>query len=209
MCLLFESIKVKNGKIYNLEYHQQRVDKHSTINLFAYINKDVVIPVVGEYKLRILYTRNHVQSHSIELYSPKKLESLRIVIDNSIDYHKKYENRTDLDNLMAVKGECDDILIIKNNLVCDTSFSNIIFFDGEKWITPEKPLLEGTCRARLMAQKIISPQLITFNDLKLFSKFLLINAMLDFDIKRSAEYYLNGDIIYLKTKTLFKKPKLS
>lgn len=199
MYLLFESIKVKNGQIHNLPYHQQRVNRDSTVNLSTYISNNILLPMIGEYKLRIVYTNSYVESHSLEPYSPRKVESLKIVIDNYIDYHKKYKNRTSLNNLLTQKETCDDILIIKNSLVCDTSFTNILFFDGKKWITPEQPLLEGTCRARLIAQKMISPEAISFEDLKGFSKFLLINAMLDFDITKEIEYYLSGNIIYLKT----------
>lgn len=96
---------------------------------------------------------------------------------------------------MTQKSECDDILIIKNGVVSDTSFANIIFFDGQRWVTPKIPLLEGTCRARLIANNTIISQEITLNDLKLFSKFMIINAMLDFDTQRAVEYYFNGSEI--------------
>lgn len=61
------------------------------------------------------------------------------------------------------------------------------FFDGDKWITTENPLLEGTCRARLLDQDLISIQKISVNQLQSFSKMMLINAMLDFDEKRAIQ----------------------
>lgn len=188
MCLLFESIHVQDGNIYNIAYHQQRVDKHSSINLLAYIQKAVCIPSKGRHKLRIAYTENAVKTHSIEVYAPRKIRSLQICIDDTIEYHKKFDDRTRLNALMQHKGECDDILIIKNNLVCDISFANIVFFDGKSWVTPEIPLLEGTCRARLIDQEIIRPKTIHLHDVQSFRKFLIINAMLDFDVQRAVTY---------------------
>lgn len=188
MCQLFETIKVLDGQVCRLSDHQQRVSRDAGIDLLAYINKHVDLPAVGLHKLRITYTETNVCHHSVEPYVPKKVESLRLVIGNRIDYHKKFENRSNINVLMDHKGECDDILIIKNKLVTDISFANILFFADGKWVTPDTPLLEGTCRARLMAQNIVFPQTITVSDLELFSKFMIINAMLDFDPERAVEY---------------------
>lgn len=195
MCLLFETIKVINGEVCNLLYHQRRVAKYSDVDIFGYIVTNVAIPLMGRYKLRITYTKTHVSNHLIEQYTPKKIESLKLVVDDNIDYHQKFDDRSSLNNLVAQKGDCDDILIIKNSLVTDISFANILFFDGKRWITPETPLLEGTCRARLIAQNIITPQIIAVDDIKLYSKFMTINAMLDFNTQRAVEYYFNGDKI--------------
>ncbi len=193
MCLLFETIKVEDGVVRNLSYHQMRVAKYSTVNLLEYISNNVAIPVLGVHKLRITYSIYSVCSYKLELYNPKKIESLKIIIDNEIDYHKKLDDRTCLNDLIEQRGECDDILIIKNNFVSDTSFANIIFFDGEKWITPNTPLLEGSCRSRLIRDNIIRPQSITSSDLKSYSSFMIINAMLDFDLTRVVNYkFIDG-----------------
>ena len=192
MCLLFETIKVENGEVRNLTYHQQRVNRSSNVNLLDYISRSVTLPISGVYKLRITYSLHSIESHEIVLYTPKKIESLKIVVDNEIEYHKKFNDRTYLSTLSAQREDCDDILIIKNNLVSDTSFANIIFFDGEKWVTPNSPLLEGSCRARLICQNIISPQVISQDDLKSFSSFMIINAMLDFDLARAVDFEFSG-----------------
>ena len=70
---------------------------------------------------------------------------------------------------------------MKNGYITDTSFSNIIFFDGANWITPSTPLLEGTKIKELLEKKIISEQEIKLKDLIKFSKAKLINAMIDID----------------------------
>ena len=195
MCLLFETIQVKNGVVRNIEYHQQRVNISSSINLMEYVDSSVIIPKFGLYKLRVTYSESAVVGHNIERYTPKKVESLRVITDNDIDYHKKFDDRTSLNNLLMQKEECDDILILKNGMITDISFANIIFFDGEKWVTPTTPLLEGSCRARLIDINTITPHQITYSDLEKFSHFMTINAMLDFEPARAIAYTLKAGII--------------
>jgi len=77
--------------------------------------------------------------------------------------------------------DCDEILIIKQNLITDTSFSNITFFDGTRWITPSSPLLAGTMRSFLIQKQVIVEKEIRVTDLKDFEKARLINAMLPFE----------------------------
>lgn len=86
-----------------------------------------------------------------------------------------------------MKDDCDDILIIKNKRITDTSIANIVFYNGNRWITPSQPLLEGTCRARLLSEGGIEVDEIMMNDIKLFSQFKLINAMNEFDSQESYE----------------------
>jgi 4-amino-4-deoxychorismate lyase len=77
--------------------------------------------------------------------------------------------------------ETDDILIIKNGNVTDTSFSNIVFFDGTKWLTPAQPLLRGTKREKLIRENIIFEETITKNEIQRFQNAVLINAMIDIE----------------------------
>jgi 4-amino-4-deoxychorismate lyase len=82
--------------------------------------------------------------------------------------------------LLAKRGDCDDILIVKNGYITDTSFSNIVFFDGDKWVTPARPLLRGTMRESLLKTNYIEETDILVNDLKKFTIARLVNAMLPF-----------------------------
>ena len=56
------------------------------------------------------------------------------------------------DKLMELRGDKDDILIIKNGKVTDTSYANVVLSDKEgKCITPNSTyLLHGTRRASLL-----------------------------------------------------------
>lgn len=187
MCRLIESIKLQDGHLQHLDWHNKRVNE-ARFHLFGV--KDVLdltsllaIPEdcsQGVYKCRILYAKQ-VESVEFQSYTPRVLRTLQLVEDNEIEYSFKYENRSALDRLLATKGQADDILIVKNGVVTDTSYSNIVFYDGKKWVTPDSFLLNGTQRQFLLSKGIIHAVRITPLDLKNFEFAKPINAMLDFD----------------------------
>jgi 4-amino-4-deoxychorismate lyase len=74
-----------------------------------------------------------------------------------------------------------DIIIIKNGLVTDTSFSNICFYDGTRWLTPAKPLLKGTMRAYLLSKNLIIEKDISVEIIKSYKKLRFINAFNGFE----------------------------
>ena len=189
MYQLLETIKLEKGQVCNLRYHQRRVDDSRMIlfNIKEQLDIEPVINVPlrarqGVYKCRIAYGKEINDIQYIP-YLTKKIKSLQLVEDNEIDYKYKYANRECFDSLLD-DCICDEILIVKNGFVTDTSFSNIIFFDGNRWYTPAFPLLKGTKRQQLLDEGKIIAEEIRPLDLKHFSKAMLINSMLDFNLKR-------------------------
>ena len=77
---------------------------------------------------------------------------------------------------------CDEIIIVKNNLICDTSKANIAIFLNKEWLTPKIPLLKGTTMQRYINNGTLKQKDITVDMLKQSSKIALLNAMIDFDI---------------------------
>lgn len=77
--------------------------------------------------------------------------------------------------------EISDVLLVKKGLITDTSFSNIVLFDGFHWHTPATPILKGTRREFYIQNKTILPCDISVSDLFKYTKARLINAMLDLD----------------------------
>lgn len=92
----------------------------------------------------------------------------------------KSTDRSRLNALVAQKGNCDDIIIVKHGLLTDTSFTNLAIFDGKHWVTPRHPLLPGTKRAALLDKGMIQKADITLEDLRNANKVSLFNAMIDF-----------------------------
>ncbi|MEO0572910.1 MAG: hypothetical protein AAF039_14475, partial [Bacteroidota bacterium] len=105
----------------------------------------IIIPIEyqrGKVKLRISYN-DQEKRHSLQPYTEKKVKSLRVVTDNTIDYDLKFENRSTLDTLFELKMDCDDILIVRKGWLTDSYYANIIFWDGTGWYTPSTYLLNG------------------------------------------------------------------
>ncbi|MEA3504734.1 MAG: aminotransferase class IV [Bacteroidota bacterium] len=196
MCLLFESIKISQNKICLPEFHESRMN-NSRLRLFNtkekinFIDK-IEIPEYLDYekiyKLRITY-RKEIESVIFTEYHKRATNSLRIVISNDIDYSYKYNNRDTIIRLQLGKGDADDILIVKNNFVTDTSYANIVFYDGTGWVTPSAPLLPGTKRAYLIKKGLLTEKEITLQDIHTFEKACLINAFLDIEKCNEVEIY--------------------
>jgi len=184
MCQLIESVKVQNRQLYNIEAHNNRV-AYSRHAIFGLENKMdlrdyIILPDNldnGLYKCRIVYTQE-VQKVDFLPYTPKPVLTLRIVHNDAIQYQHKFLNRSSIEELLP-DADADDILIVRQGLVTDTSHANIVFFDRKNWLTPIQPLLFGTKRQILLERRVIRPSEISYTDLKRFTQAALINALLD------------------------------
>ncbi len=192
-----ETIKAVDGKVFHMPYHQKRYEnviasqgREKTYNLMEYLQP----PKNGLYRCRLVYTISHDANipHAIDVayhkYEKRVIQSLKIVHDDTIEYFYKSKNRDTLEKLFSQRGEGDDILIIKNNLVTDTSSANIALYSEGIWITPKNPLLKGTTRARLLDEGKIIEADIEVGTLQNFTKVALLNAMIDFDILDTCEF---------------------
>ena len=190
MCLLFESIKVINGVACNKDYHEARISRAQQ-SLFGKpsgpVLEQVKIPKNLKpdtvYKLRVTYDKQIREYHFSE-YHPTSISSLQCVVDNHISYTHKFEDRSRIQNLFNQKGQADDIIIIKNGLVTDSSYTNLAFMKAGKWYTPNTPLLPGTKRAYYLNKGILEEARITVENLKKFEGVCLINAFLDLSMDR-------------------------
>ncbi|MCL4467996.1 MAG: aminotransferase class IV [Deltaproteobacteria bacterium] len=187
MCRLFETIKILDCAIYDAGFHNKRFN-HSRSVLFGcldYIDLRDSIKIPPEHrcgivKCRVVYSRD-IETIEYERYNKRNISTLKIVNCDNIDYSYKYCDRSGIDRLFDLRGGHDDIIIMKNNRITDSSFCNLVFDDGEKLVTPGKPLLKGTRRDKLLSENKIVQDEIRLNDLKSFKTVHLINAMLDLD----------------------------
>lgn len=188
MSLLFETIRLQDGVLQNLEHHNLRLN-HSRKSLFnstdeIKLEQLIQIPSTcmhGLYKCRVIYGKKEVKNIEFELYSSRLIKSLRLIEADKISYDYKYTNRGSLNQLLTKRERFDDIIIVKKGFITDTSYANLIFFDGIKWLTPATPLLHGTMRSFLLKNNVISEMEIKVADLKSFKKVRLINAMMPFE----------------------------
>ena len=185
MSRFFETIKIENGKACNLGYHQRRYERtlarfeSSTIhNLWEFIQppRDDAL-----YKLKLVYDAFGIIQTTYTPYTPRTINSIKL-LEASLEYSYKSCDRSRIEELFSQRGTCDEILIVKNGLITDTSIANVAFFDGKMWLTPKEPLLRGTTRERLIEEGKISPAVISPKDLVHYGKMALFNAMIDFAI---------------------------
>lgn len=187
MYRLFESIRLSNGKLFRLELHQTRINR-SFITIFKkqpswslpVVLDSLDVPQEGLYKCRVVYDEHSVQIEFVP-YNLKPIQTLRLVVDDAVSYEHKWEDRTQLQAAFANKGDCDDVLIVKNGLITDTLFANIVFYKDGNWFTPKSYLLKGTMRQYLLEANRIEEADITIDNFRTYKYFKLINALFEWD----------------------------
>lgn len=187
MCQFIETICIRNGEPERLSWHNARLNRtrlealnqNIKINLANYIH----VPDEaknGLFKCRVTY-RETIKKVEFEPYSMRALQSLRLVNADYVDYRYKYADREMLKDLFAQRGNADDVLLVKNGFITDTSYANIVFRKGEKWFTPDTPLLPGTRRASYINESRIEPIPIQPRMLSEFDEARIINAMISIE----------------------------
>jgi 4-amino-4-deoxychorismate lyase len=184
MSLLFETIRIENGILRYPEEHEKRMFR-TRASLFGAndpISLQQAIMIPGEYSSGIVRCR---VDYGIKIdtvkFTPYRLKSLRkfqVVVNEEIEYPFKFSDRSSLESLLRDKNTTDEIILVQHGLITDTSFSNLIFYDGRNWITPSTPLLHGTCRGRLIREGKITERKISLQELDSFKGFKIINAMI-------------------------------
>ena len=188
-----ETIKIVDGEIFNLEYHQKRYEgvlEALGIKEIQKLEEFINPPEWGLYRCRLVYDIGNIEVTFHE-YKKRDIATLKLIFENEIEYTHKSTAREDIDALFEQREEGDDILIIKDLFVTDTSIANIAFYTHEgEWVTPKNPLLKGTTRARLLDEGKLTEADIKVHELRSFSKVALLNAMIEFDILDRCEFLI-------------------
>ncbi|MEI6174509.1 MAG: aminotransferase class IV [Bacteroidota bacterium] len=187
MSRFFETVCIKNGIPQYLEWHERRMNL-ARREFFGEVRPILLEEAIslsgamltGVFRCNIHYDEE-VKQVSYKKYEKRVIRSLKLVYDPDIDYHLKFTDRSVLESLFKLRGPFDEVVIVKNGFITDTTVSNLIFLSGNTWFTPATPLLEGTCRNRLLYEGRITARNIRVKDLNLFTDCKLINAMRDPD----------------------------
>ena len=113
-------------------------------------------------------------------YAISEIADFQLVENNIYDYSFKFEDRKELEK-MKILSKAAEIIIVKNNHITDSSYSNVLFKKGKEWFTPKTYLLNGVQRQHLLQSKKIKETEITLQNLSEYTHFQLINAMNEFD----------------------------
>jgi 4-amino-4-deoxychorismate lyase len=174
-------MRLVGGKIQNIEAHRNRIN-NTIKEAYGHVPcNDILQRLFFPKKIekcRVVYA-DDLQYVQLCQYEPRKINTLKLVVaDSDLDYHLKYLDRSDLEKLYDRREDCDDVLIVKDGFITDTSFSNVVFTDGKQFVTPSTYLLPGTMRASLLASGDIIEAPISVDDIKKYTHITLINAML-------------------------------
>lgn len=180
-----ETICIENGRPRNLAAHQRRMDR-TVARFFPGQQTERLERLLagcpaggGLWKCRVVYgSEGIVGGPTYEPYVMRRVESLALVDGGDVEYAWKSTDRTVLNRLRDFRGDADEIIIVKDGLLTDTSYTNIALFDGRRWLTPARPLLCGTRREELLARGLIVEADIAAADIGRFEKVMLFNAMI-------------------------------
>lgn len=187
MSLFLETIRIENGRVMHIDYHRERMTRsfdYAGIIPGKWFRENFIpgnlIPESGLHKCRIIYNREII-SLEITPYVQKSIRSLKIVESARLDYELKYADRSAINMLFEKRGECDDILIVCEKKITDTSYCNVALEREGLWYTPVSPLLKGTMRAFLLERGLIREDEILLQQLSHFKSVRLFNAMIPWE----------------------------
>lgn len=182
MYQFIESIKIQDQKNFLLDLHQKRVNetfanfgKEGSLDLEK-IYKKLDHDDNGLYKLKIVYDLEKNYKSQLIPYAFPEIETFQLVENNTLDYSFKFEDRKAFDQ-MKNAAKAEEIIIVKNNHITDSSYANLLFLKDKQWFAPTTFLLNGVQRQHLLQSKKIKETEITLQNLKEFSHFQIINAM--------------------------------
>lgn len=185
-----ESICLENGELKNLHLHQRRLDLTTLAHFGFSVRIDLKtqlerrsLPAVGLFKVRVTYDRT-VLSIDVDPYQRHTVQHIKLVEADSIDYRFKYADRRQLDALRQDLAPGTQPVIVQRGLITDAIYANVCVFDGERWLTPARPLLAGVVRAAALEAGEILPAAITAEDFLAgkYSRLKLINCMALFSV---------------------------
>lgn len=188
--LFLETIRWSDGKFHLLELHRRRMER-TRLEVFGCacgVPDMSWLPPVPEnlrnqtVKCRVIYDIA-IRSIEFEPYAPRKVESLKIVDGRGIDYHLKYHDRSALSELARMRDDADEVIIVKDGFITDTSYSNLIFAAGDRLLTSDRPLLHGVMRSHLLESGKVSAVTLRADDILPGNRYgitcaFMVNAML-------------------------------
>lgn len=187
--LLLETMRICDGRLCLPELHRARMER-SCRELYGCAAPDLCIDVAGlpeelrrgTVKCRVTYGPE-IASIEYEPYSPRQVRRLKLVSGGDVDYHLKYADRGRLAALAALRGEADDVLIVRDGLVTDSSYANILLRAGDRLLTPARPLLEGVMRRHLLdsgevEEAEVTPSMLMSGNREGVTEVMLVNAMM-------------------------------
>lgn len=185
--LAFETIKAIDGVLQHIRYHQERFELTRKV-LFNASNPLVLASLLSPPKgftcrVRVSYAKEIEKVEYIP-YEPREIRTFQLV-ESTVQYPYKLCNRSAITQLLNETS--DDIIITQQGVLKDTSTANIALQLEGIWYTPQKPLLKGTLRQRLLESHTLHVKNLTTGDIKKAEKFAIMNALIGFKIVENVQ----------------------
>lgn len=180
-----ESIRLEDGEIRALSLHQHRLDLTLLAHFGAAARIDLAqelshraLPASGLFKVRVTYDRK-ITDIDVDPYTRHAVGEVAFIAADDVDYRFKYADRSALDAMRRQVAPGVQPIMVRHGLVTDALFANVCFFDGTQWLTPAKPMLEGTARAAAIAASEMHAADIRLEDIKAgrFTAVRMFNCM--------------------------------
>ncbi|MBP6385046.1 MAG: aminotransferase class IV [Pseudarcicella sp.] len=191
---IIETLLIADNEIKNVSFHNARMNKaradifgsNTVLDLDEAINIEELNPTI-KHRCRVTYNETGIIEIIFTPYEEKKIEILKLIDVGNYEYDHKWLNRDFLLKVLERNPEADDIIMIKNGFVTDSTIANLAFWDGQNWYVPNTPLLKGTKREKLLLDKTITETTIKVADIKKFEKVALINVFRDLNIQNAID----------------------
>ena len=179
---LLETIKLENGQLQNIEYHNKRFNA-SRFDLFGIkenyqLENLIKVPIEcseGIFRCRVIY-ENDIQEVTFTHYIHKEINKIKLLDICNWDYSYKYADRSFMNNLLNKNKDFDEVIMTRNGFITDCTIANLVFWDGSRWFTPSTQLLKGTKRQQLLERQEIIEREIRIEDLVKYEGVCLVNA---------------------------------
>lgn len=176
-----EVICINDGQPLHLSYHLKRMEK-TVRDIYHQPMPELQLEIPdearkGRFKCRIEYA-DAILSVAFSPYKQKQRRSVALVCDDHICYSYKSTDRRRLDYLVQ-QAKVDDVIIVRNGMITDASYCNLVFEDFEGALfTPSDALLHGTCRQRLIDSGVVEERSIRADEMLHYKTVYFINAMI-------------------------------
>ena len=178
--LFTEVIRVQDGEFCWPEPHAARMA--ATMEHFFGSGAGACLPAEvpegmreGLVKCRVVYDES-VRRVEFAPYRLRRIASVALVRADGLDYRYKYADRSTLEELRRGSG-CDEVVLLQEGFLTDSSFSNIVLGDASGLYTPYRPLLAGTRRAELLRTGRVTARPIRAEELEHYAYLWFVNAM--------------------------------
>ena len=182
--MFIETIRIQDGHVCHLSDHTDRMRR--TADHFGFtaptLPTDLASLVpdelrTGTVRCRVMYDHT-LREVTFTPYRRRHIERLFAVDAGTTAYAFKYADRAPLARPDVPLEASDELLFVREGLLTDTSYTNLVLRRGRELVTPDTFLLDGTCRRRLLRTGQIRTARIRLQDLPTYDELLLINAMM-------------------------------